>query len=281
LVLYHPTLDPKEIAMLRTMPTHLLAPTAALLLVLAAAGAATAAIVTETIHYEHDGVTFEGYLAYDDAISGPRPGVLIIHQWMGLSANERMRAEKLAELGYVALAGDVYGQGVRPQNTDEASAMTGKFYADRMLFRGRLHAGLTALKEQPLVDRSRCAAIGYCFGGTGVLELARMGAEVAGVVSFHGGLKTSLPAGPGETAGKILVCHGAVDPYVPPAEVQGFVEEMEAAGADYQLIMYADAVHSFTQKEAGDDPSRGAAYQAKADRRSWEHMRVFFVEIFD
>jgi len=242
---------------------------------------ANAAIVTRTITYEHDGIVFEGYLAYDDAITGPRPGVLIIHQWMGLTANERLRAEMLARLGYVALACDVYGQGVRPRNTDEARAQTGKFYADRMLLRERLHAGLETLKAQPQVDRARCAAIGYCFGGTGALELARMGAELAGVVSFHGGLKTSLPAGPGETAGKILVCHGAVDPYVPPAEVQEFVDEMEAAGADYQLVMYAGAVHSFTQKEAGDDPSRGAAYQAAADRRSWEHMRVFFQEIFE
>lgn len=198
---------------------------------LTAAVPANAAIVTRTITYEHDGVTFEGYLAYDDAITDPRPGVLIIHQWLGLSANERMRAEMLARLGYVALAGDVYGQDVRPRNTDEARAQTGKFYADRMLFRERLHAGLQTLKAQPQVDAARCAAIGYCFGGTGALELARMGAEVA--------------------------------------------------GADYQLIMYADAVHSFTQKEAGDDPSRGAAYQAAADRRSWEHMRVFLQEIFD
>lgn len=254
---------------------------AGLLLVGVLFQSAGAAIVTRTVTYEHGGLTFEGFLAYDDAITTPRPGVLIIHQWMGLTDNERMRAEMLARLGYVALAGDVYGQGVRPRNTDEARAQTAGFYADRVLFRERVHAALATLKAQAQVDPARCAAIGYCFGGTGVLELARSGGEVAGVVSFHGGLKTSLPAGPGEVSGKVLVCHGAVDPYVPPAEVQGFVEEMEAAGADYQLIMYADAVHSFTQKEAGDDPSRGAAYQAAADRRSWAHMKLFLQEAFE
>ncbi len=242
---------------------------------------AAAAIITKTIAYEHDGTTYEGYLAYDDALAGPRPGVLVIHQWLGLTGNERMRAEKLARLGYVALACDVYGEGVRPRNTDEARAKVSAFYGDRMLLRERLHAGLTALQAQPQVDAARCAAIGYCFGGTGALELARTGAPLAAVVSFHGGLGTSMPAGPGEVAAKILVCHGAVDPHVPAAEVQGFLDEMEAAGADYQLVMYAGAVHSFTQKEAGDDPSRGAAYQAAADKRSWEHMRIFLAEAFE
>jgi dienelactone hydrolase len=239
-----------------------------------------AKIVTKTVDYTHDGVALEGYLAYDDAIAGKRPGVLVVHQWMGLTDNERMRAQMLAEMGYVAFALDVYGKGVRPANTGEAQQQAGKYYGDRALFRARLAAGLAQLKANSLVDPARCAAIGYCFGGGGVLELARAGADLAGVVSFHGTLDTPLPAAPGAVKAKILVCHGAVDPYVKPEAVHGFLQEMEAAKVDYQLIMYSGAVHAFTQKSAGDDPSKGAAYNANADRRSWQLMRDFFAEIF-
>jgi dienelactone hydrolase len=240
-----------------------------------------AKVTNKIVTYEHDGVVLEGYLAWDDAVTGSRPGVLVVHQWMGVSDNERMRADMLAELGYVALALDVYGQGVRPQNRDEASQEAGKYYGDRELFRARLTAGLAELKRNPMVDGARVAAIGYCFGGGGVLELARTGAKLAGVVSFHGSLDTPLPAAKGDIRAKVLVCHGAVDPYVKPEAVHGFLEEMEAAEVDYQLIMYAGAVHAFTQKGAGDDPSRGAAYNAAADRRSWRAMQDFFAEIFE
>jgi dienelactone hydrolase len=242
---------------------------------------AHAKVVTRTVEYTHDGVVLEGYLAYDDAITAKRPGVLVVHQWLGLTDNERMRAQMLAELGYVAFAADVYGKGVRPANTAEAPQQAGKYYGDRKLFRARLAAGLAQLKANSLVDPARCAAIGYCFGGGGVLELARDGADLAGVVSFHGSLDTPLPAGPGAIKAKILVCHGAVDPYVKPEAVRGFLEEMEAAKVDYQFIMYSGAVHAFTQKAAGDDPTKGAAYNADADRRSWQHMKDFFAEIFE
>ena len=243
--------------------------------------AAQAAVVHKIVTFEHQGVVLEGYLAWDDALEGTRPGILVVHQWMGLSDNERMRADMLAEIGYLALATDVYGRGVRPADSQEAGAEAGKYYGDRELFRGRLAAGLAELKGQPLVDPGRIAAIGYCFGGGGVLELARSGAELSGVVSFHGSLDTPLPAAVGDIKGSVLVCHGAVDPYVKPEAVDGFLEEMEAAKADYQLIMYAGAVHAFTQKGAGDDPSRGAAYNAAADRRSWRAMRDFLAEIFE
>lgn len=242
---------------------------------------ASAAIVTETVTYEHDGTTLAGELVYCDASDERRPGVIVVHQWMGLSDNERMRAEMLAEMGYVALAVDIYGQGIRPRNTDEAREQAMKYYGDRPLFRGRLAAGLAELEAHPLVDPARTLAIGYCFGGAGVLELARSGADVLGVVSFHGNLDTALPAAAGEVAAKVLVCHGAVDPYVPAEQVDGFLAEMEAAGVDYQLIMYSGAVHAFTQQGAGQDPSRGAAYQAAADARSWRHMQDFFAEILD
>jgi len=243
--------------------------------------AAGAAVVTETVTYEHEGTTLEGYLAYDDVYQGQRPGVLVVHQWMGLTDYERMRARRLAELGYVALAADVYGEGVRPASTAEAREQAGKFYGDRALFRARLNAGLEQLRSHPLADPDRLAAIGYCFGGGGVLELARSGADLAGVVSFHGSLSTPDPADAENIRGSVLVCHGAADPHVPQEDVVAFVKEMEAAAVDYQLIEYGGAVHAFTQKGAGDDPSRGAAYDAKADRRSWQHMKLFFAEIFD
>ncbi len=243
-------------------------------------GAAQAAVVNEVVTFEHEGVVLEGYLAWDDALEGPRPGVLVVHQWMGLTDNERMRADMLAGLGYVAFATDIYGQGIRPANVAEASEQAGKFYGDLPLYRARLQAGLTQLEGQSNVDPEKLAAIGYCFGGKGVLELARSGADVAGVVSFHGNLDTGMPASAGDVEAKILVCHGAVDPYVKPEAVHGFLEEMEAAKVDYQLIMYAGAVHAFTQKGAGDDPAKGAAYNAAADRRSWIAMKDFFAEIF-
>jgi dienelactone hydrolase len=241
---------------------------------------ADAKIVTRTVEYTHDGVVLEGFLAYDDASTAKRPGALVVHQWLGLTDHERQRAKMLAELGYVALAADVYGKGQRPADRSEATKFAGKYYGDRELFRARLAAALAELKKQPNVDGTRCAAIGYCFGGGGVLELARSGAELAGVVSFHGSLDTPLPVSPGDVKARILVCHGAVDPYVKPEALQGFLDEMEAAKVDYQFIMYSGAVHAFTQKEAGDDPTQGAAYNADADRRSWQHMRDFFAEIF-
>ena len=192
--------------------------------------------------------------------------MLVVHQWMGLTDNERMRARMLAEMGYVALACDVYGQGVRPTDTAGASAEAGKFYKDRELFRARIAAGLAQLQADPRVDKSRTAAIGYCFGGGGVLELARSGARLAGVVSFHGSLDTPLPAAAGAVKAKVLVCHGAVDPYVKPEAVDGFLAEMEAAGVDYQLIMYAHAVHAFTQKARRRRPVAGRGLQRRGRR---------------
>lgn len=247
---------------------------------LALAVAASAGVKTQTVTYTQGGTTLEGFLAWDEASTARRPGVLVVHQWMGVTDNERMRAEMLAKLGYVALAVDVYGKGVRPTSTQEAGALAGKYKGDRALLRARLVAGLEELQRHPLVDTSRIAAIGYCFGGTAALELARSGANVAGVVSFHGALDTPTPADAKRIKGKVLVLHGADDPWVPSEQVLAFEREMRDAGVDWQLVAYGGAVHAFTQKEAGNDSSKGAAYNERADRRSWEAMRAFFAELF-
>jgi dienelactone hydrolase len=239
-----------------------------------------AAIKTETVAYKHGDVVLEGYLAYDDAQSGKRPGVLVVHEWKGLGNHAKHSAEELAKLGYVALAVDMYGKGIRPQTNQEAATEAGKYKNDRALMRARINAGLAQLKSYPTVDPQRIGAIGYCFGGLTVLELARSGADVKGVVSFHGGLDSPTPADGKNIKAKVLVLHGADDPYVPAADIAAFQEELRKGGIDWRMIYYGGAVHSFTNPEAGTDNSKGAAYNEQAAKRSWEAMKTFFAEIF-
>ncbi len=240
-----------------------------------------AALVEKSVSYKQGDTDLEGFHVYDDAVAGKRPAVLVIHQWTGVSDYEKRRSRMLAEMGYNVFAADIYGKGIRPAPPDAAKE-AGKYKGDRTLFRARLSAGLDFLKADERTDAAKVAAIGYCFGGTGVLELARSGAEIAGVVSFHGGLDAAegMSAGEGKIPAKVLVLHGAVDPYVPAEQVAAFEKEMTDAKADWHLVAYGGAVHSFTHKEAGDDPSKGAAYHDTADRRSWEAMKVFFGELF-
>jgi dienelactone hydrolase len=251
-----------------------------ILVLLMSALSARAGVHTERVEYKHGDVVLEGYLAYDDSTTEKRPGVLIVHEWTGMNPYVEKRAEQLAGMGYVAFALDMYGKGVRAKDAKEAASLAGKYKDDRKLMRARAQAGLDVLTKQSRTDSTRVAAIGYCFGGTTVLELARAGTPIKGVVSFHGDLATPTPEDAKNIKAKVLACHGADDPFVPAKVVSDFEAEMRKGGVDWQLISYGNAVHSFTNSGAGNDNKRGAAYNADADHRSWAAMQQFFAEIF-
>ncbi len=244
------------------------------------ATSAQAALHTEKVEYRHGATVLEGYLAYDDAVAGKRPGVLVVHEWWGMNDYAKRRAEQLARLGYVAFALDMYGKGKVTTDPKEAGQLAEPFRKDRQFMRDRAAAGLDVLRSRPQTDPSRIAAIGYCFGGTTVLELARSGAPLAGVASFHGGLATPKPGDARNIKGKVLVLHGADDPFESPAEIAGFQEEMRSAGVDWQMNIYGGAVHSFTNPDSGRAGIKGVAYNEKADRRSWQALLDYFAEIF-
>jgi len=255
-------------------------PTLAILLTLALAAESRAEIKTEVVEYDQGDQKLEGLLVYDNATIAKRPGVLVIHQWKGISDYEKKRATMLAELGYIAFVADIYGKGIRPTDPKDAGAMAGKFKSDRKLLRDRGLAGLAQLQKSDKLDGSKVAAIGYCFGGTAALELSRSGAPFLGAVSFHGGLGTPTPEDAQQIKSRVLVLHGADDPFVPAKEVNDFQEEMRKANVDWQLVSYGGAVHSFTDWNANNPANKGALYNKKADKRSWEAMKVFFKEIF-
>ncbi len=241
---------------------------------------AAADVSAQEVEYRQGNTVLQGYVAYDTAGPALKPGVLVVHDWTGVGPFVKKRAEELARMGYVAFAADIYGKGVRPKNPKEAAAAAAIYKGDRKLLRQRVKAGLDTLRGWPGVDPARIAAIGYCFGGTAVLELARSGADVQGVVTFHGGLDSPHPEDAKNIRAKVLALHGADDPFVPPEQVKAFEDEMRAGNVDWQLVKYAKAVHSFTNPDAGNDNSKGAAYNADADRRSWQAMKSFFKEIF-
>ena len=250
-----------------------------LVVVLGVGEVAVGEVVGRSVEYTVGGTTFEGYLAYEDGAKGKRPGVLVVHDWLGVDDWAKEQARGLAEMGYVAFAADMYGKGVRPANQKEAAAEAGKVKGDRKLMRARVNGALETLRKQEQVDPEKLAAIGFCFGGTTVLELARSGADVDAVVSFHGGLDTPSPAEAKGVKAYVLVLHGADDPHVPAKQVEGFVEEMKAAEARWQLNMYGNAVHSFTRPDAGNDPSKGAAYNEAVAKRAWGAMKLLFEEV--
>ena len=238
-------------------------------------------VKTKVVEYKDGSVVLEGFVAWDPSkMTKTAPGILVVHQWTGLTDYEKQRCQQLAELGYVAFAVDIYGKGIRPTELQEAGKQATIYKKDRELYRKRLKLGLEELRAQEGVAKQKIAAIGYCFGGTGALELARSGADIAGVVSFHGGLDSPSPADGKNIKAKILICHGADDPFVPANEIEAMKSEFNKSAVDWQMIYYSGAVHSFTQTMAGKDNSKGAAYNEKADKRSWASMQAFFREIF-
>lgn len=238
-----------------------------------------AAVKTEVVEYKDGKEVMQGFVAYDDTVKGPRPTILIIHQWMGITDHEREYAKKLAEQGYLAFAVDIYGKGKRPQNRAEAAQFAETYRGDRKLFRQRAKAAYKFIQKDKRADKKQMIVLGFCFGGTGALELARSGAPLIGVISFHGGLSSPTPQDAKNIKAPVLILHGAADPTIKPEEIQGFMKEMNDAGVDYQFISYSQAVHGFTQEGAGSDPSTGVAYNEKGARRSWQALTTFLNEI--
>ena len=251
-----------------------------------AAGALSGKIVTKPVAYEHAGVKLEGYLAYDDekVTAGKKaPGVLVVPEWWGLTDYAKGRAEQVAKLGYVAFATDMYGAGVTTTDPKKAGELAGQFYG-KPLMAERAQAGLDQLMASGLVEAGHVAAIGYCFGGSTVQALAFSGAPLAGIVSFHGGLIPVPADAAAKNKAKILVCHGAVDPFISKDQLEAFTKAMNDGKFDYQFISYAGAVHAFTNpgadKLAVAAGLNGIGYNAAADKRSWAHMKTFLKELF-
>jgi len=248
-------------------------------LVLVMVTAGYAKVVTQPVQYKQDDTVLAGYLAYDDAISGKRPGVLVVHEFWGLNDFAKQRAEAVAKLGYVALAVDMYGQGKVTQDPEVARQWAGHVRSTPLM-RQRAQAGLKVLAQHDLVDARRLAAIGFCFGGTTVLELAYSGADIRGVASFHGGLTVPKPEEIKNIKASLLVLHGAKDPHIKAETIDAFLGALRQGEVDWQMIFFGNAVHSFTNPAAGTDPSKGVAYDPKAAARSWKYLEIFLQEIF-
>ena len=242
---------------------------------------AFAAMQAKPVEWKQGKQRFSGYLVYNDATAAKRPGLMMVPDWKGVTPAAVEKAKLIANAGYVVLVADMYGKGVRPKDDKAAGALVGKIYQDLPTLRARAAAALDFLRSQAEnapIDTSRIGAFGFCFGGKTVLELARSGADLAGVVSFHGGLDTSMPAQPGALKTSMLVLNGADDSYVPAAQIQGFQSEMKAAGADWQFVNFSGAVHCFALESANSPP--GCVYNAVAAKRATTMMNQFFFERF-
>lgn len=236
-------------------------------------------VVGADVEYTVDGVTMQGYFATNPASDSRSSLVVIVHDWNGIDAYEKMRADMLAKEGYAAFCIDVYGKGVRPTTVAECSAEAGKYYNDPMLLRKRLQGGLDAARRRDGVDSGRVAAIGYCFGGMSVLEMARAGMTLRGVASFHGSLATANPMKRGAFKGKVLILHGAADPLVPEKDVDSVRKELSAAGVAYEFVAYPGAEHAFTVKGSEALGLKGVSYNADADAKSWQKLLEFLKEL--
>lgn len=238
-----------------------------------------AKIKLEKVEYKSGDQVFEGVVAYDSASKTKKPGVIVFHNWLGITSETESKITELARLGYVAMAADIYGKGVRPKDSKEASELSTKYKNDRKVLRERANLALETLVKNPKVDSKKMLASGYCFGGTTALELGRSGADLLGIVSFHGGLSNPMPADAKNIKAQVIIFHGAIDPFVSADEVAAFKKEMDEAKITYQFTSFSNAVHSFTDKSVGDDITKGQAYNKIADQRSWEGMKDFFKEL--
>jgi dienelactone hydrolase len=237
----------------------------------------------ETVEYKAQDVAMKGYLAYDENIKGKRPGILVVHEWWGLNDYARRRARMLAELGYTALAVDMYGDGKQATHPEDAGKFSSELMKNFDVAKARFMAAMEFLKQRPMVDPSRIAAIGYCFGGGVVLNMARQGIDLRGVASFHGSLTAVRPSQPGQVKAKVLVLHGSDDKFIPIEQIEGFKQEMKSTGADFRFISYPGALHSFTSPDAdelGKKYKMDIAYHAEADKKSWEELKKFLNQIF-
>lgn len=255
----------------------------ALVILVLGAVEAQGAIVEQEVQYQSDTTTLNGYLVYDDRTQGKRPGVLVVHEWWGHNEYARVRARMLAKLGYVALAVDMYGDGKQALHPDDAKKFSSELKKNWKQASARFLAARDELTSHPLVDADHIAAIGYCLGGGVVLQMARDGMDLDAVVSFHGSLATTNPAKPGSVKAKILVAYGRADPFVTDDQVAAFISEMEQAGADFKVIAYEGAMHSFTNPDAdrlGAKFNMPLKYDRLADDASWAAMRSLFDEVF-
>jgi dienelactone hydrolase len=257
--------------------THIVAVTAVMLLV---APAAAAEVQTREIEYTEGGVVLQGFIAWDNASKGLRPGVLVVHVWWGHNEHARYQAKRLAEAGYVGFALDMYGKGKVTTHPKDAQGFMAEVKKDPAVIPARFHAALKQLKQDPHVSADHIAAIGYCFGGSVVLGEARSGADLEAVVTFHGALATKSPAEPGTVRARVLVLTGAADPFVPKEQVEAFTQEMKAAGVKFRVITYPGAKHGFTNPDAGKVGMDALEYNAEADKKSWAAMLELFTEVF-
>ncbi len=253
---------------------------AALAAVTVTAAVAPAAVQTKPVEYQFDGVTFVGLMAYDDAATGKRPGVLVVHEWWGLDDFAKGRAAELAKMGYVAFACDMYGAGKVVTHPDDANKMATTVRKNAEVWRGRAKAALDVLAKNEQVDAGKLAAIGYCFGGSTALQLAYSGADLKAVATFHAALPTPTPEQAKAIKARILVSHGADDKFIKPEAIAAFKAALKAADVRLQFDEYPGAVHSFAVKEASDKKIEGMAYNADADRKSWAAMTAMFEKAF-
>lgn len=252
------------------------------LALLCLSASAFAAVQGKEVAYSANGTTLKGYIAYDDAVKGKRPAVLVVHEWWGHNDYARKRANMLAELGYVALAVDMYGDGKQALHPDDAGKFAGEVSKNKPMAKARFEAAMKVLRKNKLVDAHKLAAVGYCFGGSVVLNMAREGEDLKGVASFHGGLATDAPAQTGKVKAQIRSFTGADDKMIPAAQVEGFKQEMEKAGVNYKTVVYPGVMHSFTNPDADEYANKFSlplAYNAEADKDSWAQLQVFLADV--